>query len=88
VTFSVTDKGAPQGGPLSPLMANAVLHRLDREWRQRYQRLGVIVRYADDLCICCPNEQRAQAAMSALQELLGGLGLALSGPKTQTRFRE
>jgi RNA-directed DNA polymerase len=48
-TSSVTDQGAPQGGPLSPLMANAVLYRLDREWQQRYQRLGVIVRYAD-LC--------------------------------------
>jgi RNA-directed DNA polymerase len=83
VALSVTDQGAPQGGPLSPLMANVVLHRLDREWQQRYQRLGVIVRYADDLCICCPTEQRAQTAMAALRELLGGLGLALSGPKTQ-----
>lgn len=82
-TLSVTDQGAPQGGPLSPLMANAVSHRLDREWQQRYRRLGVLVRFADDLCICCPTEQRARAAMAALQELLGELGLALSGPKTQ-----
>jgi len=81
--FTPTVEGTPQGGVLSPLMANVVLHRLDREWQQRYQRLGVIVRYADDLCICCPTEQRAQAALVVLRELLGGLGLALSGPKTQ-----
>jgi RNA-directed DNA polymerase len=46
--LSDTGEGTPQGGPLSPLMANVVLHRLDRRWQERHGRLGVLVRYADD----------------------------------------
>jgi len=43
------DTGTPQGGVLSPLLANAVLHRLDQAWQSNSIRLGVLVRYAD-LC--------------------------------------
>src|SRR4029453_8059981 len=81
--LSHPEQGAPQGGGISPLLANAVLHRLDRAWTTRYHRLGVLVRYADDLCICCPTRQRAEAAMAALAGLLGELGLALAPAKTQ-----
>jgi RNA-directed DNA polymerase len=42
------ETGTPQGGVASPLLANVVLHRLDRAWQQHYRRLGVLVRYADD----------------------------------------
>ncbi len=81
-TLSHPEQGAPQGGPLSPLLANTVLHRLDRAWQQ-HARLGVLVRYSDDLVICCPTRQRAEAARRALESLLGDLGLALSPSKTQ-----
>ncbi len=81
--LSFPGEGAPQGGPLSPLMANVVLHRLDRAWQERYHRLGVLVRYADDLCVCSPTRERAEAALQALGELLGELGLELSSTKTQ-----
>jgi RNA-directed DNA polymerase len=77
------EQGAPQGGAISPVLANAVLHRVDRAWAERYHRLGVLVRYADDLCVCCPTRQRAEAAMVALTGLLGELGLALAPAKTQ-----
>lgn len=76
-------EGAPQGGPLSPLLANAVLHRLDRAWQERHQRLGVLIRYADDEVICCPTQERAEAALVALTEILDGLGLSLSASKTR-----
>jgi len=76
-------EGVPQGGPLSPVLANVVLHRLDREWAQRYSRLGVLVRYADDECICCPARERAEAAMAALADVLAGLGLSLAAGKTR-----
>jgi len=75
--------GVPQGGPLSPVLANVVLHRLDRAWQERYQRLGVLVRYADDECICCPSRERAEAALAALGEILAGLGLSLAADKTR-----
>jgi RNA-directed DNA polymerase len=82
-TLSHPGEGAPQGGPLSPLLANAVLHRLDRDWARRHQRLGVLVRYADDEVICCPTKQRAEAALAALADSLEGLGLTLSRSKTR-----
>ena len=81
--LSHPDEGAPQGGPLSPLIANAVLHRLDRAWEARRRRVGVLVRYADDVCICCPTRERAEAAMAALAEILAGLGLELSDAKSR-----
>jgi RNA-directed DNA polymerase len=77
-------EGAPQGGPISPLVANVVLHRVDRAWSELpYRRLGVLVRYCDDLVICCPTKERAEAALDALATLLSNLGLNLSGSKTQ-----
>jgi hypothetical protein len=71
------------GGVLSPLLANAVLHRLDRAWTRQHQRLGTLVRYADDEVICCPTKERAEAALAALAEILVGLGLSLSRSKTR-----
>ncbi len=49
-------KGTPQGGVISPLLANLYLHILDRIWERQHlqQRLGArIVRYADDIVILC-----------------------------------
>jgi RNA-directed DNA polymerase len=81
--LSDTGEGTPQGGPLSPLMANVVLHRLDRRWQERHRRLGVLVRYADDLCVCAPTRDRAEAALAVLAETLEGLKLKLSESKTR-----
>ena len=66
----------------SPLLANVVLHRLDRAWQAQHRRLGVLVRYCDDLVILCPTRERAEAALAALTGLLADLGLALSAAKT------
>ncbi|MCA1705254.1 MAG: hypothetical protein LC808_19155 [Actinobacteria bacterium] len=65
------------------MLANVVLHRLDTQWHERFRRLGVLIRYADDEVICCPTEDRARAALAALQEILGGLGLQISTAKTR-----
>jgi RNA-directed DNA polymerase len=56
---------------------------LDRQWRERFRRLGVLIRYADDEVICCPTEDRARAALVALREILGELGLRVSAAKTR-----
>jgi len=82
-TLSSPTEGSPQGGPLSPLLANVVLHRLDRAWTAEYHWLGELVRYCDDLCICCPTEEKAEAAQAALARILEGLGLELSSAKTR-----
>jgi group II intron reverse transcriptase/maturase len=77
------ESGTPQGGVLSPLLCNVVLHRLDRQWQAKCRRLGVMVRYADDLVILCPTEERAEAALAALETILASLGLELAQAKTR-----
>jgi RNA-directed DNA polymerase len=77
------DTGTPQGGVISPLLANVYLHALDRAWQERHWRLGQLTRYADDLVICCWKPGQAQRAQAALAALLAALGLRLSEQKTR-----
>src|SRR5713226_3818135 len=62
-----TIAGTPQGGVVSPLLANIVRHVLDRVWDQRCGHLGVLVRYADDLVVLC----RTQAAATESRRRVG-----------------
>jgi group II intron reverse transcriptase/maturase len=77
------EAGTPQGSVVSPLLANAVLHYLDTAWQPHRIRLGMLVRWADDLVILCPSRERAEAALVALRQVLASLGLALSEGKTR-----
>jgi group II intron reverse transcriptase/maturase len=52
--------GTPQGGVISPLLANIYLHRLDRVWERQCTHLGVLVRYADD---CAPRRREEEVKM-------------------------
>src|SRR3954462_8145590 len=79
VQRSVT--GTPQGGVISPLLANVYLDRLDRGWQARGD--GVLVRYADDLVVMCRSEREAERALSALRSMLADLGLAPKAAKTR-----
>jgi RNA-directed DNA polymerase len=72
--------GTPQGGPLSPLLCNVYLHRLDRAWRGAYGRL---VRYADDALVMCRSKGQAVAALARLTVLLADLGLQPKAAKTR-----
>lgn len=54
--FENSDKGVPQGGPLSPLLSNIMLNELDKELEQRGCRF---VRYADDCMILCKSKRAA-----------------------------
>ena len=76
-----SDTGTPQGGVMSPLLANVYLHRLDRAWEA--QGRGVLVRYADDLVVLCRNREEAKRALALLRDLLGELGLELKAEKTR-----
>ena len=79
-------KGTPQGGVISPLLANLYLHILDRIWERGnlQQRLGArIVRYADDIVILC-RRAKADKAMATLRYVLERLGLTLNQAKTKT----
>ena len=58
--FTPSEQGIPQGSVISPLLANVVLHELDRLWEDRCRHLGQLVRYADDLVILCKTEGQAR----------------------------
>lgn len=77
------ETGTPQGGVVSPLLANVYLHQLDRVWEQSYRQLGELTRYADDLVIVCRSRADAEAALQTLVQLLAGLGLRVAEAKTR-----
>ncbi len=59
--------GAPQGGPLSPLLSNILLDELDRELEKRGHRF---VRYADDLLVLVKSERAGQRVKASLTKYL------------------
>jgi group II intron reverse transcriptase/maturase len=78
--------GVPQGGVISPLLANIVLHELDRLWEDDSRLVGELVRYADDFVILCRTEGQAGEALRRVEGLLGALGLTLHPEKTRVVF--
>ena len=77
------NSGTPQGGVISPLLANLYLHELDREWQRDCQHLGILVRYADDFVVLCQRESQANEAMQRLREIFARLQLTLHPEKTK-----
>jgi len=69
------------GAVLSPCLCNVYLHRLDRQWAERGH--GVLVRFADDLLVMCRTQKEADAALAAMRQILGELGLELKDAKTR-----
>jgi RNA-directed DNA polymerase len=84
--FRPTSVGTPQGGVISPLLANIALNGLD--WRLHDAGFRH-VRYADDFVVLCQTETQVKEAHDLVQQHLTQIGLTLSAEKTkQTRFRE
>ena len=79
VTETVT--GTPQGGVISPLLANIYLHAFDRAWAEH--GVGEVVRYADDFVVLCKTRAQAEQAQQRAAALLGELGLRLHPDKTR-----
>ena len=59
--FEETKLGVPQGGPLSPLLANVLLNELDHELESRGHKF---VRYADDMLIFCKSKRAAERTLA------------------------
>ena len=79
--FKPTSVGTPQGGVISPLLANIVLNHLDWQLHAAGFRH---VRYADDFVVLCQNAQQAQEAFNLVTRVLESeLGLQLSPEKTK-----
>jgi RNA-directed DNA polymerase len=76
-----TVSGTPQGGVISPLLANIYLHALDEVWAKRGH--GELVRYADDLVALCRTQAEAEAALALVRTVFTELGLELHPDKTR-----
>ncbi len=84
--FQPTRQGTPQGGVISPLLANIALNGLDWQLHMHGWRF---VRYADDFVVVARSAAETQEAHDLVQRYLTSIGLALSAEKTKrTRFRD
>jgi len=78
-------RGAAQGSPISPLMANLYFRRFLLAWEQHGYRdryTAFVINYADDLVICC-KPGNGPAAMQAMRHLMKRLGLTVNEKKTK-----
>ncbi len=78
--FKPTTIGTPQGGVVSPLLANIVLNKLDWRLEESGYRF---VRYADDFVVVCKERKQAEAALMLVEDVMTELGLKLSPEKTK-----
>jgi group II intron reverse transcriptase/maturase len=78
-----TDEGTPQGGVISPLLANIYLHVMDMYWQRDYAHLGKLIRYADDFVVLCYRREEAEEAMKGVERILKRLKLKLHPQKTR-----
>lgn len=84
--FQPTTVGTPQGGVISPLLANIALNSLDWQLHDAGYRF---VRYADDFVVLCQTAVQVQEAHALVQQHLTSLGLTLSAEKSKTtQFRD
>jgi RNA-directed DNA polymerase len=87
--YHETLSGTPQGGVISPLLANIALHGMEQalgvKHRTRGELIGTraVVRYADDFCVFCETQEDAQHCQSLLTDWLRQRGLAFSPEKTR-----
>jgi RNA-directed DNA polymerase len=82
-TVRETLAGTPQGGVISPLLANIYLNKLDRIWAARCSHLGILIRYADDFVAMCGTESAAREALRRIGLVMNRLGLTLHPAKTR-----
>jgi RNA-directed DNA polymerase len=84
-----TDAGTPQGGVISPLLANIALHGMEQALGIKYNpknhsiRNRALVRYADDFVVFCESRTDAEQAIETLKGWLAERGLTLSEEKTR-----
>jgi RNA-directed DNA polymerase len=83
-----SEKGTPQGGIISPVLANVYLHYvldiwMDRKISRECRGMVKIVRYADDFIVCVQYKDEADKILAALKERFKKFNLELSAEKTR-----
>jgi len=97
-TLFPTEQGTPQGGVISPLLANVALHGLETDVRSHFKRTKefrtetgrinypwqpAVIRYADDFVVIHQDEGVVRECQTIIQEWLKGMGLELKPSKTR-----
>ena len=82
-SYRDTDRGSPQGGVLSPLLANVYLHAFDVAAQEEKSFVGRLTRYADDFVIQCGTREHAEQALAWTRAQMARLGLRLHAEKTR-----
>lgn len=82
-TLVALDRGTPQGGVISPLLANLFLHYAFDQWMDRENPDVPFERYADDIICHCRTEGEARAVWKQVQTRLSECGLSLHPQKTK-----
>jgi RNA-directed DNA polymerase len=87
-SITVSDDGTPQGGVISPILANIYLHYALDLWFEKIYRKSCIgyarlIRYADDFVVCCQHKQDAERFREELGKRLGKFGLEVEPTKTK-----
>jgi RNA-directed DNA polymerase len=75
-------KGTPQGGVISPLLANVFLHVAMDKWLEEHYSEVSFVRYADDMIIHCRSKAQAEEILKAIERRMEGVKLRLNSDKT------
>jgi RNA-directed DNA polymerase len=86
VDFTPTERGTPQGGVISPLLANIALHGMEEAITSGHRRMDetpAIVRYADDFVILHSDKEKLDRAADIIRAQLADMGLILSPTKTR-----
>ncbi len=81
--WTATEVGSPQGGVISPLLANIYLHVLDMYWAEQYASLGKLVRYADDSVVICSTKRQAEQVLEKIKRIMTRIKLTLHPAKTR-----
>ena len=76
-------KGTPQGGVISPLLANIYLHYAFDTWMEKEKGWTAWERYADDIVVHCISKEDAQKVLEQIRERLSAYGLQLNESKTK-----
>ncbi|WP_434752795.1 group II intron reverse transcriptase/maturase [Paenibacillus amylolyticus] len=78
-----SDLGTPQGGVISPLLANIYLNYFERLWEKHGSGLGEMTRYADDFVVVCKTKKDAEHAFELIRRIMERLELTLHPTKTR-----
>jgi RNA-directed DNA polymerase len=81
--FTLSLSGTPQGGVISPLLANLFLHVVFDKWMEKHHSEKPFERYADDVIVHCKTERQAQFMMRQIKQRMESCKLTLNEQKSK-----